>query len=92
MRQAFAVEIDDDLCSLAPGVQVFAGFGAGVRSANDPDDRVEIVEGDLVAFEDVLALAGLAEQEDGAALHHVDAVVDEGADGPVEPELPAAGR
>src|SRR6185312_12178322 len=54
-----AVEIDDDLRALAPCVEVFAGFGARSRCANDADDRVEIIEGDLVAFKDMLALAGL---------------------------------
>ena len=36
----------------------------------------------------MLALAGLAQQEDRPALHHVDAVVDEAANGLVEGELP----
>ena len=49
--------------------------------ADDPDDVVEMVERDLVADQDVLALAGLAQQEGGAAAHDVDAVIDEGADG-----------
>ena len=35
----------------------------------------------------MLALARLAQQEDGAALHNVDAVVDEAADGLVETQL-----
>ena len=87
LAQALAIEVDDDVSALAPGVEVFAGFGAGAGCADDADDGVEIVEGNLVAFEDVLALAGLAQQEDGAALHDVDAVIDEGADGLVEAEL-----
>ena len=90
--QALAIEVDDDLVALAPGVQVFAGFGARAGAADDADDGVEIVEGDLVAFEDVLALARLAQQEDGAALHHIDAVIDEGANGLVERRVRAAGR
>ena len=70
------------LGALAPGVEVFARLGRGERDrANDVDDGVEIVERDLVAFQDVLALARLAQQEDGAALDDVDAVIDEGADG-----------
>ena len=83
----FTVELDDDVFALAPGVEVFAGVGAGVGCANDPDDRVEVVESDLVALEDVLALAGFAEQEDGAALDNVDAVVDEDLNGFSESEL-----
>ena len=35
----------------------------------------------------MLALARLAQQEDGAALHHVDAVIDEAADRLVEPQF-----
>ncbi len=46
-----------------------------------------MVEGDLVAEQDVFALAGLVEQEGGAAADDVDAVVDEGVDGLVEREL-----
>ena len=41
----------------------------------------------LEHVEDVFALAGLAEKEDGAALDDVDAMVDEGADGLVERKL-----
>ena len=82
--QAFAVEIDDDIGSLAPGVQVFAGFDAGSRTADNLDHCIEIVEGDLVTLEDVFALARLAQHEDGAALHHIDAVLDERADGGVK--------
>ena len=82
--QALAIEVDDDLSSLAPGVQVFAGFGTRTRCANDADDGVEIVEGNLVALQDVFALAGFAEEERGAAPNDVDAMIDEGADGLVE--------
>ena len=90
--EALAVEIDDDLGALAPGVEVFAGFGARAGAADDADDGVEIVEGDLVAFEDVFALAGLAQQVDGAALDDVDAMVDEGADGLRRGRVRGAGR
>ncbi len=92
VRQALAVEGDDDLGALAPGVQVFARLGARTRGADDADDRVEIVERDLVAFQNVLALAGLAQQEDGAALHDIDAVIDEAANGLDRGPVPAAGR
>ena len=61
--------------------EVFAGVGAGGRLADDLDDVVEVVERDLVAEQDVLALAGLVEEEGGAAADDVDAVVDEGVDG-----------
>ena len=70
------------------GEEVFAGVGAGVGLADDADDVVEVVEGDLVAEQDVLALAGLAEEKGGAAANDVDAVIDKGVDGDVEGELP----
>ena len=38
--QPFAVEGDDDVGSLAPGVEVFAGFSARTGGANDADDGV----------------------------------------------------
>src|SRR4029077_1269488 len=78
--QALAIEVDDNLCSLTPGVQVFAGFGARTGGANNLDDRVEVVEGDLVALKDMFAFARFAQQEGGAALHHIDAMIDECAD------------
>ena len=77
---------------LAPGVQIFASLDARVRSADDLDDHVEVVESDFVTFEDVFALAGLAQQVGSTALHHVDAVIDEGANCCVEWEPPWAGR
>ncbi len=46
-----------------------------------------MVEGDLLAEQDVFAVAGLAEEEGGAAADDVDAVVEEGADGVVERKL-----
>ena len=63
------------------GEEVFAGVGAAGGLADDADDRVEVVERDLVAEQDVLALAGLVEEEGGAAADDVDAVIDEGVDG-----------
>ncbi len=69
------------------GEEVFAGVGAGVGLADDADDLVEVVEGDLVAEEDVLAVAGFFEEEGGAAADDVLAVIEEGADGVVEREL-----
>ena len=46
-----------------------------------------MVERDLVAEQDVLAVAGLAEEEGGAAADDFDAVLEEGADGLVERQL-----
>ena len=74
-----------------PHAYGFASFGARSGCANETDDRVEIVERDLVAFEDMLALAEAAQHEDRTALHDVDAVIDEGTDGFVE-RAPSVGR
>ena len=67
--------------------EIFAGVGARGGLADDLDDAVEVVEGDLVAEQDVLAVAGLGEEEGGAAADDLRAVVEEGADGGVEREL-----
>jgi len=48
--QAFAIEIDDDLGALAPDEEILARFGTRGRSADDADNGVEIVEGDLEAL------------------------------------------
>ena len=61
--------------------QVDAGVGAVLAAANDADHVVHAIERDLVALEDVLAVARLLQQERGAAAHHIDAVIDEVADG-----------
>ena len=42
---------------------------------------IEVVEGDLVAEQDVLAVASLARRKAGAAADDVDAVIEEGVDG-----------
>ncbi len=60
VRQAFAVQVDDDLLALAPGIEILARLDARTRGADEADDGVEIVERDLEAFEDVLALAAFA--------------------------------
>src|SRR6266852_5204349 len=60
--------------------QVFLGVGAAAGPANDADDVVEIVERDLVADQNVFALAGFAQLVDGAAAHDFDAVLDEQLD------------
>ncbi len=85
--QPLAIEVDDDIVALAPGVEAFASLGARAGPADDADDGVEIVEGDFVAFEDVLAFAGFAQQVDGAALDHVDTMIDERADRLIEAQF-----
>ena len=72
--------------------EVLAGFGAAAGLADDLDDVVEVVERDLVAEEDVLAVAGLAEEEGGAAADDFDAVIEEGADGVRRAGAPWADR
>src|SRR6266478_1957199 len=67
--------------------QVFLGLGATGGTADDADDVVEMVEGDLVADQNVLALAGFAQLEDGAAAHDFNAVLDEQLDERDEAEL-----
>ena len=62
-------------CSRKEVEQVLARVGAAAGLANDLDDRVEVVERDLVAEQNVLALAGLVEQERGAAADDVDAMI-----------------
>ena len=56
-----------------------AGLGLVVvlGGADDADDLVDVVDGDLEAFEDVDAILRLLEQEAGAARDDLDAVVDE---------------
>ena len=58
------------------------GFGRVLRAANQLDHRVEVVERDLQAFEDVRARFGLAQLELDAAADHVAAEVDEVLDRP----------
>ncbi len=79
-----AAEVDALVGEVAE--EVLAGVGAARRLADDLDDVVEVVERDLVAEQDVLAVAGLAEEEGGAAADDFDAVLEEGADGVVERE------
>ena len=78
----FAAEIGD---------QILARFAAVAAAADDGDHVVEVVERQLVAFQDVLAVAGLGQQVGGAAANHVDAVLDEVAESPAAvPSRPGA--
>src|SRR6267154_2559782 len=67
--------------------QVFLGFGTAGRSANDADDVIEMVERNLVADQNVFALAGFAQLVNGAAAHDFDAMIDEQLDERDEAEL-----
>ena len=60
-------------------VQILAGIRAAGRSANNFDDVVNVIESDVVAEQDVLALLRFAQLVLRAAAHHVHAVLDEQA-------------
>ena len=53
------------------------GLGGARRGADQGDDGLDIGQGDGLAFEDVGALAGLAQLEQGPAGHHIAAVAQE---------------
>src|SRR5581483_1350551 len=67
--------------------QAFARFEARSRGPDELDHGVQIVERDLVAFQDVLALAGPGQQVGGAAAHNIHTMVDEVLNGLDEPHL-----
>src|SRR6266446_3467708 len=67
--------------------QVFLGVCAAGRTANDANNVVEMVERNLVADQNVFALAGLAQLVDGAPAHDFDAMLDEQLDERDEAEL-----
>jgi hypothetical protein len=56
--------------------QLLLGLGAVGGGADDAHEVVEVIEGDLVALEDVGAVLGLAQAELGAAGDDVAAVLD----------------
>src|SRR4029077_2978675 len=60
--------------------QVLFCFRAAGRPADDADDIVKMVERDLVADQDVLAFAGLAQLVNGAAANDFDTMLDEQLD------------
>ena len=65
--------------SLNCGHQAVARFGRALRSANQLDHLVEVIERDLEAFEDVGPRLGLPQLELGPAPHHFAAELDEAA-------------
>ncbi len=68
-----------DLAEPVARHQRFAGRRGRGRAADERDDFVEMVERDDEAFEDVRALLGLLELEDGAPPDDVPAEIDEEA-------------
>src|SRR6267154_784940 len=67
--------------------QVFLGLGTAGRSANDADDVIEMVERNLIADQNMLALAGFTQLVNGAAADDFDTVIDEQLDERNEAEL-----
>src|ERR1051325_10208383 len=67
--------------------QVLLGVGAARRPTNDANHIVHIIEGDLIADQNVLAFAGFAQFVARAAQHDVAAVLDEQADELEQPHL-----
>ena len=66
-----------ELRQLELRLQPFARFGRALRSANQLDHLVEVIERDLEAFEDMGPGLGLAQLELGPAPHHFAAELDE---------------
>ena len=91
-RRRTSRQIDRDLFSAEVCDQVLAGIRAVAAAADDGNHVVEVVERELIAFQDVLAVLRLLQQEGRAPAHHVDAVIDEVLDGLDQPHLLAAGR
>src|SRR5207245_11703095 len=61
---------------------------ATVRAASDDDNHViHVIQRDLVAFKNVLALFGLHQQVRSPSTHHVHAMIDEVLDGLDQPHL-----
>src|SRR6185369_16036546 len=65
-----ASRIDIDLLAAEIGNQVFPGIGAVGAPANDGDHVVEMVECGEIAFQDMLSVAGLGQQERSTTPYH----------------------
>ena len=74
------------------GHQCFFGFLGRFAAANELDDFVEMIESDLEADQDVLALFGFAQIVLRSAAHHFDAVLDEKLDQLDQSELARLAR
>ena len=72
--------------------QAGLGFGRVLRAADQRDHRVEVIERDPQAFEDVRARLGLAQLELGPPAHDLAAELDEVLDASRAGSAPAAGR
>src|SRR5712692_4560590 len=60
--------------------QVFLGIHAAGRTADDANHVVEVIQGNLIAEQNVLALFRLFQLENRTAADHIDAVLDEQLD------------
>ncbi len=67
--------------------QVGSGFSAVLATADDANDVIHSIQRDLIAFQDMFALARLHQQVGRAPPHHVDAVIDEVLDGLHQPHF-----
>src|SRR3974390_161403 len=67
--------------------QIFFGIGATGRTADDADDVIEVIQGDLVAEQNVFALFSLLELEDGARANAVVAMFNEELDERDQPQF-----
>ena len=79
--QPLQLQLEDlvglDLAEREAGEQALLRDLRGARGADEGDHLVEVIEGDLEAFEDVGARLGLAQLVGGAPAHDVAAEVDE---------------
>src|SRR5262249_41786505 len=82
--QALQLHVEDrlrlDLCELELRHQAVARFGRRLRSPDQLDHGVEMIEGDLQALEDVVPRLGLLQIELGAPPHDFPAEVHEALD------------
>src|SRR6185312_10565070 len=79
--------IDVNLLAGKVSNQILAGLATVRAAANDGDDVVNVVERDLVAFKNVLALFGLPQQVGGAAAHNIHAMINKMLDRLDQPHL-----
>jgi hypothetical protein len=79
--------VDVDFLAAEIGDQVFSRVGAVGAGSDYRDYVVEMIERVEIAFEDVLAVAGFAQQEGGAAADYFDAMIDEVLDGLDQPHF-----
>ena len=94
--EALELHVEDrlrlELRQLELRLQAVARLGRALRSANQLDHLVEVIERDLEAFEDMGPRLGLAQLELGPAADHLAAELDEVLDDVEQRHHLAAGR